>query len=191
MILTSSLPLSTKMLVDYCCHMPAGSPTKPTFALLSAIRSHFFPSVKLSRGPYGGSFSRIFRAPLTSIIEAVSPRYRYGELRLDRLNQIYRFSPAILYSQEHALIGNFFHPYHKCSSFFKESFSWLIVLFAYFTTYSLPCELAWHQRGSAPARPSNTPLADSRSSLSLSLLIWWELSSLSPCSWLPRMFWLP
>ena len=63
----------------------------------------------------------------------VSPRYTYGELRLDRLNQIYRFSPPILFSRDHALIRGYFYRYHNYSSFFEKNFSWLIVVFAYVT----------------------------------------------------------
>lgn len=63
--------------------------------------------------------------------EAVSPRYTYGELRLDRLNQIYRLSPAILFSRDHTLIRGYHYRYHNYSVFFEQNFSWLIVVFAY------------------------------------------------------------
>lgn len=65
--------------------------------------------------------------------ESVSPRYLYGELRLDRLNLIYRFSPAILFSPDHALLRGYFYRYQKYSTFFEQNFSWLIVVFAYVT----------------------------------------------------------
>lgn len=84
--------------------------------------------------------------------EAVSPRYTYGELRLDRLNQIYRFSPAILFSQDHALIRGYFYRYHKYSSFFEQNFSWLIVMFAYVTIV-----LSAMQVGLALSRLSSSP----------------------------------
>lgn len=85
--------------------------------------------------------------------EAVSPRYTYGELRLDRLNQIYRFSPSILFSQDHALMRGYFYRYHKYSSFFEQNFSWLIVMFAYVTIVlsAMQVGLASTRLGSSPA----------------------------------------
>ena len=61
----------------------------------------------------------------------VSPRYAYGELRLDRLNLIYRFSPAILFSKKHTIIRGYFYSYNQYSNFFSRNFSWLIAVFAY------------------------------------------------------------
>lgn len=63
--------------------------------------------------------------------EAVSPRYTYGELRLDRLNQIHRFSPSMLFSKDHALMRGYHHRYHNYGAFFEHNFSGLIVIFAY------------------------------------------------------------
>lgn len=84
---------------------------------------------------------------------AVSPRYTYGELRLDRLNQIYRFSPAILFSQDHALIRGYHYRYHRYGSFLKQNFSWLIVVFAYITIVlsAMQVGLASTRLGSSPA----------------------------------------
>ena len=85
--------------------------------------------------------------------EAVSPRYTYGELRLDRLNQIYRFSPATLFSEDHAVMRGYFYRYHQCSSFFEQNFSWLIVVFAYVTIVlsAMQVGLASTRLGSSPA----------------------------------------
>lgn len=85
--------------------------------------------------------------------EAVSPRYMYGELRLDRLNQIYRLSPAILFSQDHALIRGYHYRYHRYSSFLEKNFSWLIVVFAYITIVlsAMQVGLASTRLGSSPA----------------------------------------
>jgi uncharacterized membrane protein len=84
--------------------------------------------------------------------EAVSPRYMYGELRLDRLNTIYRFSPVILSSQDHALIRGYHYRYHRYSSFFEQNFSWLIVVFAYVTIVlsAMQVGLASTRLGSSP-----------------------------------------
>lgn len=57
----------------------------------------------------------------------VSPRYHYGELRLFRLNILYRF-----------WLGNWISGYHlqhtNFSSFFGRNFTWPLVIFAYVTT---------------------------------------------------------
>ena len=57
----------------------------------------------------------------------VSKRYRYGELRLFRLNLIYRFC-----------LGHWIYGYHllhtNFNSFFGRNFTWPLVTFAYVTT---------------------------------------------------------
>ena len=58
--------------------------------------------------------------------DGVSKRYVYGELRLFRLNMIYRFWRG-------HLIGGY-HLYHtNLSSFFRRNFTWPLVAFAYAT----------------------------------------------------------
>lgn len=54
--------------------------------------------------------------------DQLNRRYRYGELRLSRLNMIYRF----------ALWKRGYHiGYNRYSSFFQRNFSWLVLVFAY------------------------------------------------------------
>jgi len=57
-------------------------------------------------------------------------RYKYGELRLSRLNKIYRFVPLWWYRH---LIRGYHYGYHRYSSFFSRNFAPLIVAFAYIT----------------------------------------------------------
>lgn len=85
--------------------------------------------------------------------EGVNPRYTYGELRLDRLNQIYRYSPAILFSLDHTFIRGYFYRYHNYSTFFEKNFSWLIVVFAYVSIVlsAMQVGLASTQLNSNPA----------------------------------------
>ena len=52
---------------------------------------------------------------------AINKRYLYGELRLSRLNQIYRFC---------RLERHYFSPYTEYSHFFTSSFAWFFVMFA-------------------------------------------------------------
>ncbi len=61
---------------------------------------------------------------------AVDKRYTYGELRLNRLNHIYRFAPQ--FRLRHLLRG-YASSYHTYTSFFTTNFRWLLILFAYGT----------------------------------------------------------
>lgn len=62
-------------------------------------------------------------------LSGVSDRYKYGELRLTRLNKIYRL---LLLSPKHLVYG-----YMSAStwykSFFSSNFAWLLAVFAYLT----------------------------------------------------------
>jgi hypothetical protein len=60
--------------------------------------------------------------------EYVNKRYAYGELRLNRLNQIYRLAPRFHF--RHLLRG--YHSGHSSyGDFFRTKFAWIIVPFAY------------------------------------------------------------
>lgn len=56
--------------------------------------------------------------------QAISKRYRYGSLRLSRLDQIYRFSCG-------ELLDGYLQSYSSYGGFFRREFAWLIVAFAY------------------------------------------------------------
>src|SRR2546421_2784616 len=80
----------------------------------------------------------------------ISPRYHYGELRLSRINWIYRFDPRFRFR-------HFCRGYHSSSqtfqSFLNRNFGWLLVVFVYFTILltALQVGLATNQlRDSAP-----------------------------------------
>ncbi len=60
--------------------------------------------------------------------DPISKRYRYGELRVSRLNHIYRFAPQ--FSLKH-LVRGYLYSYSSYGGFFKGKFAWLIVAFAY------------------------------------------------------------
>lgn len=61
----------------------------------------------------------------------VSPRYTYGELRLSRLNTLYRLGFAGM------SLGNVVRGYmkgsHRYSTLFERNFGWLLVVFVYIT----------------------------------------------------------
>ena len=67
-------------------------------------------------------------------LHQVTPRYQYGELRLTRLNRIYRWTTSGF------SVRNFFRGYLSLTTWyqdlFRDSFGWLIVSFAYLTVVS-------------------------------------------------------
>ena len=58
----------------------------------------------------------------------ISKRYKYGELRLARLDQIYRLSPKFHFKY---LLQGYLYAYSSYSGFFRREFAWLVVAFAY------------------------------------------------------------
>jgi hypothetical protein len=61
-------------------------------------------------------------------LDQVNRRYHYGELRLFRLNMIYRLNPAF---RLRFAVRGYLTKYHTYHSFFKKNFAWLLVVFAY------------------------------------------------------------
>lgn len=60
---------------------------------------------------------------------AINPRYKYGELRLTRLNSLTRFLPS-MWSARNLVYGHMhFSTRHK--AFFDTNFGWLLAIFAY------------------------------------------------------------
>ena len=61
----------------------------------------------------------------------VSKRYQYGELRLSRLNQIYRMAPSVASARN--FVRGYLSPSTWYQEFFRNSFGWLLAVFVYFT----------------------------------------------------------
>ncbi|KAH7303328.1 hypothetical protein B0I35DRAFT_446976 [Stachybotrys elegans] len=59
---------------------------------------------------------------------SISKRYRYGELRISRLDQICRLSPK---SSFNLRVQGYLYSYSSYGGFFRREFAWLIVAFAY------------------------------------------------------------
>jgi hypothetical protein len=57
-------------------------------------------------------------------------RYQYGELRMNRLNMIYRLAPTLGF--RYAFRGYYFG-YQRYDTYFRRNFAWLIAVFAYIT----------------------------------------------------------
>jgi hypothetical protein len=60
----------------------------------------------------------------------VNERYLFGELRLSRLNMIYRFAPKFRLRR---LIRGYYYGYNQYGNFFRHNFAWLFTVFAYVT----------------------------------------------------------
>ncbi|KFY17771.1 hypothetical protein V491_04937 [Pseudogymnoascus sp. VKM F-3775] len=59
-------------------------------------------------------------------MEQINPRYRFGELRLGRLNSIYR----IKFGTQHFIRG-YFYGYHEYGTFLENNFAWIVTFFGY------------------------------------------------------------
>lgn len=63
-------------------------------------------------------------------LDHMNRRYIYGELRVGRLNWIYRFAGP---PKERSFIRGYHYNYRTYSSFFVRQFAWIFAVFAYFT----------------------------------------------------------
>jgi hypothetical protein len=77
----------------------------------------------------------------------INSRYHYGELRLSRLNWIYRLSPHTCSTT--TLIRGYAYGYNRYSTFVKRNFAWLLVAFVYITIVltAMQVGLATHRLG--------------------------------------------
>ena len=78
------------------------------------------------------SFTRsLLRAMDIQTLEQVNRRYHYGELRLSRLNWIYRLTSK---NRSHVtLIRGYMYGYTKYSEVVQRNFAWVLVAFVYIT----------------------------------------------------------
>lgn len=60
----------------------------------------------------------------------VNKRYRYGELRLGKLNYLYRFYPAF---RGRFFLRGYLYRYDSYRVFFRRNFAWILVAFVYIT----------------------------------------------------------
>jgi hypothetical protein len=75
-------------------------------------------------------FMNAITDPLVSRL-SMSPRYHFGELRLQRLNTIYRYAPHLRLKH---FVRGYFYLHRTYSSFFARRFGWVaITVFAYAT----------------------------------------------------------
>lgn len=83
----------------------------------------------------------------TKHLKQVAKRYQYGELRLSRLNRIYRYSPLVFSGRN--LFRGFLSPSIWYTELFRQNFGWLLVAFAFFSVSlsGLQVALATEQLG--------------------------------------------
>ena len=75
--------------------------------------------------------SAIFPNVVTTGFEGVTPRYLYGELRLGRVNLIYRLCHKTRSSK--TFLRGYFYGYHTFSSFIEQNFAWVLTVIVYIT----------------------------------------------------------
>ena len=63
-------------------------------------------------------------------LDQVNERYQYGELRLGRVNDIYRLAPGFLHTH---FVRGYLYGYNRYVVFFQRNFAWLVVVFVYFS----------------------------------------------------------
>ncbi|KAH7159351.1 hypothetical protein DER46DRAFT_663330 [Fusarium sp. MPI-SDFR-AT-0072] len=75
-------------------------------------------------------FARSFleRNSMIGLDTQVAKRYEYGELRIYRLNMIYRFAPEMFLQH---LFRGYFYGYNQYSAFFGRNFAWAAVAVLY------------------------------------------------------------
>jgi succinate dehydrogenase/fumarate reductase cytochrome b subunit len=61
---------------------------------------------------------------------SITTRYHFRELRLGRINWIYRFAPNL---RGKYLLRGYHYPYYRYYSFFGRNFGWLFAVFAVVT----------------------------------------------------------
>jgi len=94
-----------------------------------AIDMKLFPPS--STWPWWQSFTDDFLSNVDHMsIYQVDERYYYGELRLGRINTIYRLAPQFFPAH---LVRGYIYDYNRYSIFLYRNFGWLAIVFAYFS----------------------------------------------------------
>ena len=67
-------------------------------------------------------------------LHQVTARYQYGELRLSRLNRIYRWVPGVIMANPlRSFVQGYLSPSTWFEEFFRDNFGWLLAVFVFFT----------------------------------------------------------
>ena len=73
----------------------------------------------------------IFTNIASDSLDGINPRYLYGELRLGRVNLIYRLCRET--RSFRTFIRGYFYGYHTYSSFIEKNFAWVLTVIVYIT----------------------------------------------------------
>ena len=73
----------------------------------------------------------VFPNIISTSLEGISPRYLYGELRLGRVNLVYRLCRNTRSFK--TFIRGHFYSYHTYSSFIGQNFAWVLTVIIYIT----------------------------------------------------------
>ena len=73
----------------------------------------------------------VFPNIVSDSFDGISPRYLYGELRLGRVNLIYRLCRNTRSSK--TLVRGHFYGYHTYASFIGQNFAWVLTVIVYIT----------------------------------------------------------
>lgn len=110
-----------------------------TYARLINHQSDFHIAKDMKLLPEGFSWddwrklSSYLAALIADIAQATSPcspRFYFGELRLSRVNMIYRYHPAYKFRN---LLRGYFDQSQNYQSFLRRNFAWLLAVFVYVT----------------------------------------------------------
>ena len=88
-------------------------------------------SKDLTWGHWATFVTAIFSNIVSDSFDGISPRYLYGELRLSRVNLIYRLCRNTRSSK--TLIRGHFYGYHTYASFIGQNFAWVLTVIVYIT----------------------------------------------------------
>lgn len=167
-VLVKPLPdflLSHAFWETHLCHDPSlhagATGLLLSYAWLVAYRSDFDIATQALLLPPGFDYAAWarFTADLLGNIDletlaGVSRRYRYGELRLSRLNSLTRylvFSSAFAWTP-HGVASGYVKTSMRYKSFFEENFGWLVAVFAYLSVLLSALQLAMSTEGLASSR---------------------------------------
>ena len=73
----------------------------------------------------------IFPNVVSETLEEICPRYIYGELRLGRVNLIYRLCSETRNFK--TFVRGYFYSYHTYASFIEQNFAWVLTVIVYIT----------------------------------------------------------
>ncbi|EON62934.1 hypothetical protein W97_02160 [Coniosporium apollinis CBS 100218] len=92
---------------------------------------HLLPKSEKLTWAWWKAFVQDFTAHVDpNALEQVNKRYHFGELRLGRINTIYRTTPRFLFTH---FVRGYLYGYNRYEVFFQRNFAWVLVVFVWFS----------------------------------------------------------